>query len=104
MAFEQAVALWLAYVSRALISTDGMPRLLVHYEAHFERPRDTAERLAAFAGRDGALEDAGEALEQLIDPGLWRNRTARERVIGDPRLPAEAACLYLLSDASGEER
>jgi hypothetical protein len=100
ISFEQAVDLWRAYVSHALVNTEGMPRLFVPYESHFEDPRGTAARLAAFAGRPAAFDSpgAGQLLAEAVDERLWRNRTSASDLAGDARVPVEIVALHRLTE------
>lgn len=100
MPFEDAVELWLTYLARALLDTADHPRLLVPYESYFDDPGGVVSRLAAFVGRDGALDraDAGVTLAEAVDERLWRNRTHPSEVGRDPRVPVEAAALHQLTE------
>jgi hypothetical protein len=94
---DQAVALWQAYVARALVNTSGGSRLLVPYESYFEDPQGVAARLARFVGRDGAFdgEEGERRMAEAVDDRLWRNRTPASQVARDGRLPREVVSLYL---------
>lgn len=99
--FERAVELWHVYTDAALHVTAGAARIVVPYESHFADPHGTAEWLAAFAGRPGAFRGAsgGRAVEEMIDPGLWRHRTSPGDVLGNG-VPAATARLYLSASRS----
>jgi len=58
---------WLIYNAAAVAGVGGDAVCVVSYEDWFERPVETAGRLAAFVGRGALGEDA---LLALIDPGL----------------------------------
>jgi hypothetical protein len=100
MPLERAFELWLIYVARALVNSSGGPRLFVTYESYFEDPRGTAARLAAFAGRDGALDgvDAERELSEAVVERLWRHRTPTRDVVSDGRVPEDVASLHLLTE------
>lgn len=71
--------LWRIYVTAALASTAGHPRLFVRYEDFFADRSAVAGRLARFVGREGAFEgDEGERrLAEVVDERLWRHRDGR---------------------------
>lgn len=100
MAFEQAVDLWRAYVAAALDNTAGRLRLFVPYESHFNDPKGTAARLAAFVGLDDVFEDelAQRRLGEAIDKRLWRHRNPAENMAQDPRVPPAAVALQQLTE------
>jgi hypothetical protein len=96
---RQAIDLWRLYLSSALVNTAGRSRVLISYESYFDDPTDTCARLAAFAGREGALADASRQLSEAVDESLWRHRSTTDDVISDARVPATATSLYLLSES-----
>jgi hypothetical protein len=91
IALERGLELWRVYTSAALEATADLPRLLVSYESFFADREGAASRLARFAGRPGAFEDAAarERLAEAVDERLWRNRAT----LGEAALPAEVAAL-----------
>jgi hypothetical protein len=99
ISLEQAVELWLAYVSHALINTSGEARLFVSYEDFFNVPEATASSLVTFAGCEGAFEDPARAelLAEAVDERLWRHRTSGVDLARDPRVPAEVVALHQLT-------
>jgi hypothetical protein len=49
--------LWLEYTARALLETQGHPRLLVFYEDYFRDGAGQIARMASFLGLNGATEE-----------------------------------------------
>jgi len=94
ISFEDGIALWLRYMTAALVHTSSRPRLLVPFEGYFGESRVLLERLARFASGGGTRYDA-EGLPAAINLGLWRNRSSPEEAVAHPRMPSDAASLYL---------
>lgn len=100
LALEQGVALWLLYLNQALANSAAGPRLFVPYESWFEDREATAARLAAFAGRAGAFEDAAakRRLAAAVDERLWRNRDFARQAAPDPSVSSEALALHRMTE------
>jgi hypothetical protein len=97
---ERAYRLWLTYVASALVNTAGRPRIFVSYEDHFDDRRATLERLARFVGCEPPSpgSEAERMVEDFVDADLRHYSTAPEDVVGDDRLPAEVASLYVVAE------
>ena len=100
---------WTRYLAAALVNSAGLPRLLVRYEDYFHNPGPVAAKLAHFAGREGAFGSPGgrEALDFVIDEGLWRHRVAEGdqrpgALSGDAGSLLRVAELLALADPAGE--
>jgi glycosyltransferase involved in cell wall biosynthesis len=94
------IAQWARYLATALVNTAGAPRSLVRYEDYFADPRRSAERLARFAGREGAFDGpaAGAALSAAIDERLWRHRLPDGDATRTYRFSREAALLLRIAE------
>lgn len=105
--WPEHVAEWLRHTALALVHTAGRPRTLVHFEHFFQDPEQRVRRLARFLGVEERLvEPATMArITELVDPELVHGYTGPDRVAEDPRVPLEAAALYmtlrLASDLEG---
>lgn len=107
MSQEEAIQLWLRYMSVAVMHTSGRRRAFVSYEGYFPGWEEQAERLAGLLGVPG-LSDAGrEEIAGQVDQRLRHHREGERSGANDDQeaaFPREAAELYeALSALTGPE-
>lgn len=73
---EEAVRLWLRYMSQAIVQTSGQPRAFVSYEGYFPGWEEQATRLAKFLGLPAPGRAQSNAIAAHLDSGLWHHREA----------------------------
>ncbi len=91
---EEALNLWLRYMSEADRQTEGCRRLIVSYEDYFSDWEEQARRLAEFIDLETLSAKQRAAIATHLDEGLWHHRRA-EREIAEPgSLPRHVSDLY----------
>ncbi len=104
---EKSGQLWLTYMADALRYTAGRTRYTLFYEDLITHGLEAVRRLAAFLGRDAALQEDSvrKKIETFLDPGLHHHRTALADVANarDIPFPARALFLALRARAAQEE-
>lgn len=87
----EGLALWELYNISAFRASEGLPRLLVSYEALASRPEETLNTIVgelADLGVDHLHEPAREAIQDFIEPDLRRQR-AKSTETSDFLLPSQ---------------
>jgi hypothetical protein len=76
--YERGLYLWLLYLKFALQFTSGEKRVLINVESWMDESQDTLGGLAGFLGCAQLADDVDvrEAVEMLVDKGLWHHRTS----------------------------
>lgn len=98
---HRAAALWLTYVIKALESTQDLARTLVFYDDLIERPTEVATRLAAFVGRESAVEaETLGRIEKFTDSGMRHQSESALELARNEDIPAVTKGLYLSLRAS----
>lgn len=92
---EEALELWLRYMSDAILHTSGCPRIFVSYESYFPAWENQARRLAEFLGLPALTEEQRSAISDHLDEGLWHHRQAERAASGPDSLPVEVDDLYM---------
>ena len=89
-----ALELWIEHTARALIDSEGLPRLVIHHQDFFRDLDGQIARLARFAsGEDASVApETAQAIRDFVSDDLWRSR--RGNGAGTSRLPAEVEALY----------
>lgn len=107
MSRDEAVRLWLRYMSQAIVHTSGQPRTFVSYEGYFPGWEEQATRLARFLGVADLADAQRSAIEAHLDEGLWHHRDGgrgADHRAEEAGLPPDAADLYaLLSELCGPQ-
>lgn len=96
---DEALTLWLLYMSHAVLNTRGARRLVVSHENYFPAWELRAERLARFLDLPAMSPAQRSAIADHLDESLWHHRDGARR---DVPLGKEAAVLYALLVAAGE--
>lgn len=89
---DEALKLWLLYMSRALDATGGQPRTFVTYEDYFPGWEVQVRRLAAFLDLPPPSPAQGAAIADHVDERLRHHRVDDRP--GGPELPSEVNDLY----------
>jgi Sulfotransferase family len=94
---EEAMRLWLRYMSEAIVHTSGCPRTFVSYEGYFRDWQGQVARLAEFVGQAGPTEAKRATIVAQIDEELWHHREAVQTAQAE--LPPAISELYSLLTA-----
>jgi hypothetical protein len=87
---------WLEHIARALMETDGRPRLLVFYEDFFRDPCLELERMASFLGvQPPELDEPGSSLLGEIAPELRHHSTSSLELAATSGIPPAARIVFL---------
>lgn len=95
---EEALQLWLRYMSHAVLHTSDRRRVFVSYEDYFPSWEYQTMRLTQFLGLPVPSDAQRAAIADHFDDRLWHYRAAR-RGMKKESLPSEAGNLYTLLSA-----
>lgn len=71
---DEALALWVLYMSHAVLNTRGTRRLVVAHESYFDSWERQAERLARFLDLPHPSREQRDAIAGHLDERLWHHR------------------------------
>ena len=94
MPTEEALKLWLRYMSSAMSHTSGQRRLCVAYESYFPDCQAQGGRLAAFLGLPPPGPEQRQAIGAHVDGDLRHHRRATRASGEDLSLPPDVRELY----------
>jgi hypothetical protein len=96
---------WLDHIARALMETDGRPRLIVFYEDFFREPHRQLERIASFLGVEPPdLDDPGSSPLGEIEAGLRHHSTSVLELTGVTGISPAARTVFFALRAAHDIR
>ena len=96
---------WLDHIARALMETDGRPRLIVFYEDFFREPHRQLERIASFLGVEPPdLDDPGSSPLGEIEAGLRHHSTSVLELAGVTGISPAARTVFFALRAAHDIR